>query len=250
MNRSLIIGGTKGLGRELAVESLRRNIPTIVTGRSIHEAEADDALENADFARLDLTSPETFIRDLRCDWRDVTHVFWNAGVFLRKPLTDCTPQEIRLMTETHLTGPIAVLAAFHRLMKASRPLADEPGQPWHLVTVGSTSSWKVRDNEAVYCALKAAKTHLTRNFARELVRDLPGSKATLVNPGGIRTENFWGGSGQDISGFIEPAVLARLIWDETLAQTAPYAEFQVLRHPTAPGGYFVERGPHAPEMPF
>jgi NAD(P)-dependent dehydrogenase (short-subunit alcohol dehydrogenase family) len=250
MASSLILGGTKGLGRALAVESLQRGVRPVIVGRSVRDAKEDPLLQGAEFCQADLSQPQTFRENIRANWQDVSHVFWVAGIFLRKRLTDCSDEEVRRMIDTHLTGPIAALSAIHRLMKLARPLADEPGRPYHLVTVASTSSWRVRRDESVYCALKAAKAHFTRNFARELVADLPGSKVTLVNPGGIKTPNFWGSSGQDMNGFMEPDHLAWVIWDEVVHQTAPFAEFQILRSPTGDGTPFVQLGPQKPEEPF
>lgn len=250
MASSLILGGTKGLGRALAVESHQRGIRPVIVGRSVREAKEDPLLQGAEFHQADLSQPLNFCKEVRADWQDVSHVFWVAGIFLRKKLTDCSEEEVLRMVDTHLTGPLLVLAAIHRLMKLARPLADEPGRPYHLVTIASTSSWRVRQDEAVYCALKAAKAHFTRNYAREVVADLPGSKVTLVNPGGIRTPEFWAGSGQDLTGFMEPKDLAAVIWNEVVSQTKPYAEFQVLRSPAGDGTPFVQSGPQKPEEPF
>jgi NAD(P)-dependent dehydrogenase (short-subunit alcohol dehydrogenase family) len=247
MRRSLIIGGTKGLGRALAIESFTRGIPPVVVGRSVRLARNDPELEGADFCEADLTDPDSF-RNVVLHFRSgISHLFWVAGIFLRKPLTECTQEEIVRMTQVHFLGPVQVLSAFHRMQKLQRQLADDPGLPYHLVTIASTSSWKMRDDETVYCALKAAKAHFTRNFARELLRDLPMSKVTLVNPGGIKTPEFWAGTGQDMSSYMEPKALARVIWDEVLLQAEPFREVNIPRD--AEGNPVVESGSRAPESP-
>ncbi|MFC1702895.1 SDR family NAD(P)-dependent oxidoreductase [Patescibacteria group bacterium] len=235
---SLILGGTKGLGRCLAIESLRRGITPLITGRTTDVAMEDPELADALFRKLDLSDPEVVNSAARMyeflGRGDMvppfSYVFWNAGIFLRKPLTDCTAEEIARMTAVHFTGPLAVLAAVHRVQKTINPLlANAPGAPYHLVTVASTSSWKLRENETVYCALKAAKAHFTRNFAVELLRDLPGSKVTLVNPGGIATPDFWKDAGQDTSRFMDPEELARFIWKYVGTQRSGYSELQIPR---------------------
>lgn len=247
--RSLILGGTKGLGRALAIESLARGITPIVTGRSAEEASADPALAGAEFRKLDLSDPADVLDGkLYAGLEDAGYVFWVAGAFLRKPLTDCSLQELTDMTELHFVGPVAVLAAIHRIMKMARPLADEPGHPYHLVTIASTSSWRMRENETLYCALKAAKAHLTRNFCREMARDLPGSKATLVNPGGLKTPNFWGTTGQSIDKFMEPAEVAAIIWERARAQAKTFDEYQIIRNDD--GSPRVEEGARMPESPL
>src|SRR5687768_4056861 len=247
--RSLILGGTKGLGRALAIESLAYDITPIVTGRSVDEAAKDPDLRGAEFRKLDLTDPADVLDgELYKDLGDVDYVFWVAGAFIRKPLTDSSLQEVTDMTELHFVGPVAAISAIHRVMKMARPLADRPGQPYHLVTIASTSSWRMRENETLYCALKAAKAHFTRNFSREMARDLPGSRATLVNPGGLKTPNFWGETGQDIGAFMEPAEVARIIWERAYAQSAPFDEYQIIRN--ADGTPRVEGGARMPESPF
>ncbi|MEY4744165.1 MAG: hypothetical protein RL272_110 [Candidatus Parcubacteria bacterium] len=249
MDRSLILGGTKGLGRALAIASLARGITPVVAGRSAYEARKDPGLAGSVFLSHDLSDLDDALKpDFPGYLKDVRYVFWVAGAFLRKPLTDCTPDEVRKLADIHFLGPVGTIAIIHRLMKMARPLAGSPGQPYHLVTIASTSSWRVRDDETVYCALKAAKAHFTRNFARELARDLPGSKTALVNPGGMKTPGFWAGSGQDIGAYMEPDDVARIIWDRSAAQAGPYDEYSLMRN--ADGSPRVEDGPRTPEQPF
>lgn len=105
----------------------------------------------------------------------------------------------------------------------------------------------MRENETLYCALKAAKAAFTRNFARELVRDLPGSKVTLVNPGGIKTD-FFEGTNTDTSNFMRPSVVAKIIWDEIGIQEGPFKEIQIMRNDD--GSPNVSYGSRASESPF
>lgn len=209
MTRSLIIGGKKGLGKAIATESFARSIVPIVV--------EPDALESAICS---------------CWPNDLNYVFWVVGSFKRKTLYETTTDDLRLMVEAHLTGPLGSLAAIHRLMASARPLSEPPGKPYHLVTVASTSSWKLTEGETAYAALEAAKAHFTRNFARELVRSLPGSKATLINVGD----------------HLEPADVARILWEEVVAQPGPYCEVQIVKN--FDGSARRERGPRGPEQPF
>ena len=252
--QSLILGGTKGLGRALAVESLKRNIPTTVVGRTPPGRQASPEMVGAAYITADLSQSKAFADPhilsalTSMVLPETTHIFWVAGMFLRKPLTDCTTQEVIQMTATHFTGPVSALQIIHRIMKTAKPLSDNPGQPYHLVTIASTSSYRERENESLYCALKAAKAHFTRTFAKELIRDLPGSKVTLVNPGGLKTSNFWKGVDQDIANFMDPAAVANMIWDEVLGQTTNYLPLAIERNPDGSPRLF--RGEKMPESPF
>lgn len=126
---------------------------------------------------------------------------------------------MREMIQVNLRGPLDTLKLFNEL----RP------EPYHLIIIASTSSWKLRENEALYCALKAATAAFARQYIVELMRDRPGSKVTLFNPAGMRTENFWEGSGQSMDGFMDPAVVAERIWGEVVLQQHPFMEYQIMR---------------------
>lgn len=243
---ALILGGTKGLGLSLSWEAFNRGVQPIITGRSIYEGETRKSFPpNANYFVLDLCRSETIDRTVGHMTRyykyPVDYIFWVAGVFIRKPFTDTSPYNFEQMISTHLLGPLRFLENIHRL-------AINRGNPYHLVTIASTSSWRIRENEALYCALKAAKAAFTRNFTRELIRDLPGSKVTLVNPGGMKTPNFWQESGQDISKFMDPDIVAKIIWDEVQNQEVPFKEVQIMRNDN--GSPNVSYGPRMSELPF
>ncbi len=243
MGYSFILGGTKGLGLSLSLESQKRGVEPIIAGRSV---------DNYDVLRLfppglkrlaiDLNDPGTInnlwnIRDL-----DMSYVFWVAGIFERRSFVDTKFSEIDRMVNVHLNSPLKVLNRLHEFRFYPKP------RPYHLVTIASTSSFRLRDNESLYCGLKAAKAAFTRNFAKEVIRDCPGSKVTLVNPGGLKTPNFWGKTKQDISKFMEPDVVAKLIWDEVQKQDVSFKEIQILRKDD--GNPKLEYGPRLPETPL
>lgn len=246
---ALIMGGTRGLGAALARESVTHGKTPIILGRTAGMIQTQNRLDikNAIYTAFDFESDQSQTQLSPKGTDRLTHVFWTAGTFLEKALTDASVDEIDQMINVHLRGPVKYLANLHRLMKVAHALALHPGQPYHLVVIGSTSAWRVRENQTLYCALKAAKITFARNFARELVADLPGSKVTIVNPGGMKTD-FLAGSSQDISNFMDPHVIARIIWNEVLMQKSVFCEFALIR--AEDGTSRFELGPHMPEGPF
>ncbi len=120
------------------------------------------------------------------------------------------------------------------------------GAPYHLITIASTSASKIRNNETLYCALEAAKAHGTRNVAGELVRDLPGSKTTLVHPGGMQN-GFLAEHGKDVSNMMPTRAVAEIVWREALCQNGPYDEYTVRNDNGTP---VLIPGVPSPEAPF
>lgn len=237
MLRALILGGTKGLGLALASEAHKNKTTPIICGRSASSVELREVfLSGAEYMEVDLTNEQSIemIDDLQHERID--YFFWVAGIFLRKPVREMAAADRKLMIATHLDGPIDFLQRFHK----------RRSHPYHLITIASTSSWRLRENESLYCAVKAGKAAFTRNFGKELIRDLPGSKVTLVNPGGMATPNFWQGSGQDTSNFMDPKKVAEIIWEKVLRQKKNFAEFQIFRNED--GSPQLKYGPRKPEV--
>lgn len=239
---ALILGGTRGLGFALARDAYFRKINLIIAGRSVDNDKVRATFPSgSELLKLDFTDPESVEQLSRRRPEPIDYIFWVAGNFSRRPLDQTAPEKIDDMIATHLSGPVRALQlihlGLHYILK----------HPYHLVTIASTSSWRIRENETLYCALKAAKAAFTRNFARELVRDLPGSKVTLVNPGGIKTGLFKD-TDQDVSKFMDPNLIARAIWNDVVGQTVPFQEVQIMRNDD--GSPNVSYGPRVPEMPF
>ena len=220
---ALIVGGTSGLGMKLALQLERRDFLPIVAGRSANAPGVTERFSpDTIFVGLDVTDPRTyesltFIEELPLP---VSHVFLVSGVFMRKPFLDMTWHDIDALVETNFSGLLKVLLIVDGLIPKS--------QPYRLVVVASTSSWRLRTNEAVYCATKAAEAAFTRNFVAELTEARPGSQVTLVNPGGMQTKLFHG-SGQDTSDYMDPYRVAHLIVEHVREQTGDFSELDIVR---------------------
>lgn len=262
MARSLIIGGTSGLGLELARESMARGIVPVILGRTATKLQTSldptDPLTKAEFIDLDLTKfgqkeLEMFIgrfypsprskKEPRC----LDYVIWNAGKGLRQsqpvPISRVM-EEIADLVGVHVGGPFVALSSL--LARASGWMQRRPDlPPIHFITISSTSAWKARADEPIYCALKAAKSHFTRCVAKKLLTYDPRAKTSLVQPGGMATPNFWGPLGQDMTGYMDPAEVARIIWDRAQTQTGSFDEYSILR--TDDGKPVIKDGPQLPE---
>ncbi|MEK7116055.1 MAG: SDR family NAD(P)-dependent oxidoreductase [Patescibacteria group bacterium] len=232
---ALFLGGTKGLGLELARLAIGEGISATIAGRTA----ADCSLvreRKAKGVSIDLGSSDPSSLSIAYGAYDL--LVWTAGVHAQGSFISSLPQtDFWRVCRTHLEGPIDVLT---RIFSAN----CLQKRPCHLVVVGSTSSYRTRDDEALYGALKAAKAHLARNLGRELPREIPGSKVLLANPGGMATP-FWEGREEKAVGFMDPAVVARVLWAEVRRQESSFLEIQILRQPDRSPK--VEYGPRMPE---
>ena len=234
MSRSaLFLGGTKGLGLELARLAIGEGISATIAGRT---AAACSLVRErgAESLPLDLANVSP---TLALPAQPFEYIVWTAGVHVQGPFASLQASKIEHACRMHVEGPIVLLTRLLRVNQARR-------RPCHLVVVGSTSSYRTRDDEALYGALKAAKAHLARNLGRELPREIPGSKVLLANPGGMATP-FWEGREEKAVGFMNPAAVAQVLWTEVRRQETPFLEIQILRQPDRSPK--VEYGPRMPE---
>lgn len=235
---SFILGGTKGLGLSLAWESHNRGIRPIIAGRSALDPETMKAFPpSALCRRIDLTDPATLKEMDTVRRLDIRYFFWNAGKWMKKSFRHMSDDNIDLMIDVHLRGPLKILRRF----------LSERKDPCHIVIIASTSWWTLRNREQVYCAVKGAKATFARNIALELWEEFPGSHVVLVNPGGMKTGLFT--DGRDTSTYMEPDAVAKIIWEETekLGKNAiPFVEVDILRNED--GTPRVEYGPKTPQI--
>lgn len=245
---ALILGGTKGLGLAIGKEAVQRGMIAIAVGRS---TVSTFATMNDGWIGLkaDIGDPSAVIDILNLHAQlPITHVFWVAGIppHTRRGRDDrklhktnfmsTDSAEVDEMFRTHLLGPINIFRECMRRAWRS---------PIRFVTIASTSSYSVRDNETLYCTVQAAKAHFTRNLAYELARDLSKECRTmLVNPGGMRTDFLNGVT--DVSTWMDPTGVAKIIWDRVAAQANPYEEINILRQDD--GSPNVVDGPQAPKL--
>ncbi len=236
MQRSLILGGTKGLGASIARLSAEAGIQPVIVGRSkgkIAEMKLAGG-EGMIFDLSEISDSFKFAHSIPGDIETISHIFWVVGVGQQGPMKTFSGEEMMRIFSTVFLGPFIALHSINVHRQTS----------YHLVVVCSATSWKIRDNELAYGSAKAAQAQAARNISRELDRDLPGSRVTLVHPGGMRTP-FWDNTGVDTSSFLDPDKVARIIWDHITGQKQSFLEFQI--HRQKDGSPLVEYGPRLPE---
>lgn len=240
--RSFIVGGAGGLGLSITKESLSRGVEPVVLGRPAPGRDAAFAVngqpvrfepvritDDLDTARcIDLFKVQPSLR--------FQEVFYLPGAFLQGRFCDHADKEVRQLFDISVFGLMNLVRHFHPMKK----------RPYRLITITSTSSLRIRNDEAAYGAAKAAEAQFARNFHQELVADLPDAKSLIVHPGGMRTGFL--PPGIDPSELMDPNEVAKLIWDEMSAQDRgehpPLHELHILR---GKGGVpRLERGPKAP----
>lgn len=248
--RALVIGGTRGLGWEIVRLAAKHGIDPIAVGRPQQNPEplfVDDGGGRHPVRRVG-AALVTFDGALDLMWRlspnlptdlsDVSHVFYVAGVRLKGPLVRARDAPIGALIDVGIHGLVNALRAF----LASR----DQREPFHLVVVTSTTSWKIRSDEAVYGMVKAAQAQFVRNVHGELPK---GSTTLVAHPGGMKTE-FWEGSGVNTDGFLDPAQVAAAIWAEGRAQAdglyPRLHELHIERSPDGSEPYLLTRGPRVP----
>ncbi|HTF20678.1 MAG TPA: SDR family oxidoreductase [Chryseolinea sp.] len=196
---ALVTGGSRGLGRNMAIALAKKGIDVVFTYNSNKEA-ADKVVndirslgQKAHAFQLDTSNIrlfENFMNQLTDHLKQTygkpgfDFLINNAGTALYAPITDVTEKQMDDIFNIHYKG------VFFLTQTALRHMNDGGG----IVNVSSGLTRIVVPGSAVYGSIKAAIETLTRFMAKEL-----GPRKIRVNvvaPGAIETD-FGGGRVRD-----------------------------------------------------
>jgi short-subunit dehydrogenase len=212
---NLILGGTHGLGREIALALKAEGEETFVIGRTY--SEASDGL-GAVLDLSDTEAVEAFIETLT--HKTIVGFYWVSGYgyngdFAKQP----TPKQMINVNFANVV-PLAQII-WKKQLKSDKPT--------HFVVISSTTGTKARADEAVYAAAKHAQVGFARSLGLESERLKIKIKVALFLPGGMRTP-FWDGNTPDgYENFLDPKKVAARVVSRARDQADYFLEDRIER---------------------
>lgn len=196
---ALVTGGSRGLGKDMALRLAEKNFDVIITYHSQAEAaqhvvkEIEDRGARAFALRLDVADASTFDTFVSEFHQALKKKFQsekfnalvnNAGTGLHASFTDTTIAQFDSMVDIHLKAP-------YFLAQKLLPIIEDGGS---IVNISSGLARFSFPGYSAYASMKGAIETLTRYQAKELgARKI---RVNVVGPGAIATD-FGGGSVRD-----------------------------------------------------
>jgi NAD(P)-dependent dehydrogenase (short-subunit alcohol dehydrogenase family) len=192
---ALVTGGSRGLGKDMALRLAEKGLDVILTYYSKEQeakevvTQIEQAGQKAAALRLntgDVKSFDTFITGLKATLEQqfgtgrIDYLVNNAGIAGYKPIAEVSEDEFDELLNIHFKG---VYFFTQKLL----PLMNDGGG---IVNISSGLTRVSMPGSSVYASLKGAVEVFTRYLARELGQR--GIKANTVAPGAVLTD-FGGG---------------------------------------------------------
>jgi len=208
----LIIGGTSGLGLELAKIYDALGHTVFITGRK------DPNIHNLHFFKLSIDQNNqnlvTQIDELIRNIDKINTLIYVAGYYQEGKIDQLNDKEILEMINTGLTAPAILI----------QRLKNNPGKPLKVMFVTSSSQYTPRELEPIYTAVKSGLGML----GASLSLDQSIGKVLVVAPSGMKTP-FWNDS-HNTSGYLNPTWVAEQIV-ELSSGPFKYRYAKILRDP-------------------
>lgn len=209
MTKALIIGGTSGLGLELA-ELLAPDYDVYVSGRR------ELTVPDIQFFELELNTDSLAekLDEVVENLPPINLFIYAAGFYQEAPLRDLSDSDLEKMYRIGLQAPTMLLA---RILRKQEKL---PG----FTAITSTSQWTPRPLEPMYTATKAGLGML----ANSVSKDEQVGKVLVVGPAAMNT-HFWE-TARDPDTVLNPGWVAEQILKEWEGEYE-YKLIRVLREP-------------------
>ncbi|MEP6704488.1 MAG: glucose 1-dehydrogenase [Acidobacteriota bacterium] len=183
---AVVIGGTSGLGRSIALALARSGADVVATGRR-ESLLMDVATEIEGIGRKTVrkavdVSSRTSIDSLRdsvmLEMGGVDVLVNAAGRTARKPTSEVTESEWNEILDINLNGMLRACQSFYELLSRSAN--------GRIINIASLASFVAFHEVAAYGASKAAVLALTRSLGSEWAKD--GINVNAIVPGVFPTE--------------------------------------------------------------
>jgi len=183
---AVVIGGTSGIGKSMALGYAEAGADVIATGRReamvTEVAGLIEALGHQTMAQTvdvaDRASIDSFRDAVMAKFGRVDILLNVAGRIKRTPTKDVSEEEWTGIIDTNLTGTLRACQAFYEPLRAS-------GRG-RIINIASLNSYVALYEVAAYAASKSAVLSLTRSLAVEWSRH--GINVNLIAPGVFRTD--------------------------------------------------------------
>ncbi len=178
--RTLITGGTSGIGLETAKQFLKEDARVIVTGdtpASIEKAKAELGPE-VTVLRIDaasVTGQHELAKAVKTQFGQLDAAFLNAGIAVWQPIEDWDEAAFDRSFATNVKGP-------YFLIRALLPVLANPAS---IVLNTPINAHVGAARSSVYAATKAAFLSFSRTLSRELLGR--GIRLNAVSPGPVQT---------------------------------------------------------------
>ncbi len=178
--RSLITGGTTGIGLETAREFLREGARVAITGRNPATLEAARQELGSDVLIIpadasDVAGQKAVAEAVRQAFGQLDVLFVNAGIADLRPVESWDEAAFDRSFAINIKGPFF-------LIQALLPIFANPAS---IVLNGSVNAHIGMANTSVYSASKAALLSLARTLSGELISR--GIRVNAVSPGPVST---------------------------------------------------------------
>lgn len=178
--RTLITGGTSGIGLETAKHFLSEGAQVIVTGinpESIENAKSELGSEvlvlKADSSNIN--AQKELAQTIQNHYGKLDVAFLNAGISVWLPIQEWTEEMFNRSFDINVKGP-------YFLMQALLPVFANPAS---VILNTSVSAHLGAPNSSVYGATKAALLNMSKTLSSELINR--GIRINAVSPGPVDT---------------------------------------------------------------
>jgi NAD(P)-dependent dehydrogenase (short-subunit alcohol dehydrogenase family) len=186
--RSIVTGGTRGIGLAIAKTLLAGDGQVMITGRDpdrvsaavalLASTGAGDRIAGAAVDVRNRAAVDTLVGDTVQRFGGLDVVVNNAGVGGFEPVETMSDEAWARVIDTNLTGPFYVT-------RAAIPALRKSGGGW-IINIASLAGRNYFPNGGAYCASKAALIAMSESVMQEVRFD--NIRVSVVMPGSVATE--------------------------------------------------------------